>query len=436
MMDRDTKEPFCALLRGLVAGRQDRFGAMSQHRLPGFRPELAKLQRCFGVGKVERGGGRAALCVVATIANLSQIERAHGSMFATTARQVLRERARELCRRHSGTVAMSGKHMLFVFDVFPHARETHGGPGALPSRLLDLILTSLSERPIRIGLSVAFPVIDANVAHFDDKPFNIGSVNAASHTGVSSGGDSLEQFVADTRVAESVFSALNDHRLDFDFERICDAKETATTLYLEALLCRTGGALHERCRIGSEIRALERLGVVRCLDRWVIRTVIDRLRANPEARLGCNISTRSAVIDGWWGLVLTTLAFEPDVASRLTVEITETFPLTNLDATREFVAVLRSVGCRVALDNVGHDFGSLRKLISLGVDIVKLDRSLVAGCRDDEAATARFAQLIELAKVCAGAIVVEGIETINDAQTACANGATGLQGYLYHPSAN
>ncbi|SEJ91478.1 EAL domain-containing protein [Paraburkholderia diazotrophica] len=427
-MDRDTKEPFCTWLRGPPAERRDGFGAMSHNRLTGFETELETLLKRFGAGQRAHSGSRVGLCIVATIVNLRQLERVYGSIFAMTARQVLRERARELCREYSGIVAMSGEHMLFAFDVLPHVR---GALDTLPSRLLDIILIRLSERPVRYGQAVAFPVFEAGIAHFDDKPFDIASVNAASRIDAAARDEWREAFVADTRVAESVFGAMNDGRLDFDFERICDAKKPSATLYQEALLCKMGDAYRERTRIGSEICALERLGVVRCLDRWVVQTIIDRLRANPAARLGCNISTRSAVLDGWWALIVTTLAVEPNVASRLTIEITETFPLANLDATREFVAVLQSLGCRVALDDVGHDFGSLRNLITLDADIAKLDRSLIARCRHDEAAAARFAQLIELVKVCADSIVVEGIETESDAQTACSSGATGLQGYLY-----
>ncbi|SOE64588.1 EAL domain, c-di-GMP-specific phosphodiesterase class I (or its enzymatically inactive variant) [Burkholderia sp. YR290] len=433
-MDRDTREPFCISLRGPSAKRRDGFGAMSHRRLHGLKPELETLLKRFGVGQITRSGKRV-LCIVASIVNLPQIEHACGARFMLNMRQVLRERARELCREHAGTVAMSGEHMLFVFDALPHACGARSDMDMLPAHLLDSILTRLSERPVRFGAAVAFPLMQASITRFEDEPFDIASVNSALSVGIAAG-DSQAQFAMDTRVAEPVFGAMHDGLLDFDLERICDAREPAATLYLEALLCKKGDALRERHRIGSEVRALERLGVVRRLDRWGVGTIIDRLRSNPDARLGCNVSARSAVVDGWWALVFATLACEPDVASRLTVEITETIPLANLDATREFVAALRSLGCRVALDDVGHDFGSLRNLITLGVDIVKLDRALVAACRDDGPAVARFAQLIELAKVCASSIIVEGIETRRDAQIACASGATGLQGYLYSFAAN
>ncbi|MCP2085903.1 UNVERIFIED_ORG: EAL domain-containing protein (putative c-di-GMP-specific phosphodiesterase class I) [Paraburkholderia sediminicola] len=409
---------------------------MSHERLPGLRPELASLLKRFGIGPAARSDWPAALCIVATFVNLPQIEHAYGPMFATTVRHVVRERARELCRQYPGTVAMSAQHILFVFDASPDMQDTHRGFGAHPSLLLDRILTCLADRPVRSGSAVAFPVIEVNVAHFADEPFDIDSVNAARVSEMQSGEEWREQFLADTQVAERVFRAMDERQLDFDFERICDAKEPWTTHYHEALLSKTGESPDKRCRIGSEVRALERLGVVRRLDRWVVESIIGRLRANPDARMGCNVSAASATIDAWWAVLIVTLFEEPEVASRLTIEITETFPLANLDAAREFVSVIKWLGCRVALDDVGHDFGSLRNLVSLGVDIVKLDRSLVVACRHDETAAARLIQLIGFAKVCDASVVVEGIETTDDARIACANGATGLQGYLYFPYVN
>lgn len=409
---------------------------MTHNRLPGRWPELALLLNRLGVGRYARSDWPAALCVVATVVNLVQMECAYGSMFAATARRQIRERARKLCTQYSGTMTLSGEHMMFVFDALPDTQDAHcGGLAVRPSLLLDRILTALADCPVLSGSAVAFPVIEAYVVHFDDEPFDIDSINSVWLPDATTSIAWREQFLADTHVAGCLFSAMDDGQIDFAFERVCDAKEPWKTQYLEALLCRTDRASDERSRIGSEVRSLERLGVVRRLDRWIAQSTIRRLRANPDARIGCNISAQSAAIDAWWAFLIATLADEPDVAARLTIEITETSPLPSLDAACEFVLVFKLLGCQVALDDVGYDFDSLRNLITLGVDIVKIDGALVVERRYDEAVAARFTQLIGLAKVCAASIVVGGIETADDAQAACASGATSLQGYLYSPSA-
>src|SRR3546814_7533230 len=69
----------------------------------------------------------------------------------------------------------------------------------------------------------------------------------------------------------------------------------------------------------------------------------------------------------------------PDIASRLIVEITETAALQDFEDSARFVAAVRDLGCKVALDDFGSGYTSFRHLKSLTVDIVKIDGSFVRG---------------------------------------------------------
>ncbi|TDY16897.1 EAL domain-containing protein (putative c-di-GMP-specific phosphodiesterase class I) [Paraburkholderia sp. BL6665CI2N2] len=240
-----------------------------------------------------------------------------------------------------------------------------------------------------------------------------------------------QQFIEDTEVAASIFCAMDEGRLQFAFETICHATGAETVDYCEALLCERIAGATTRVRLGSLVPALERLGLVRRLDRWVVNSIIKALRADPDARLGCNISAHSARLDAWWAAILNTLSEEPDIARRLIVEITETAPLTEFEEAREFVRVLRSLGCRVALDDVGNGYSSVKNLLCLGVDIAKIDRTFVRDAFGEETARARLRHLVEFAKTCAPSVVVEGVETEVDACVARGCGATFLQGFLF-----
>lgn len=403
---------------------------MSFESLSGVSLEIATLLRRFGVGQMASREKRSAMCIVASIVNLGHIEHLFGAMCSFALAEAMCERARELCRTHEGILAVSAEKMVFIFDSMPAAGVGSDQYRTLPVHLLDSVLAQLSEGPVHFGAVLMYPLIEANIARFDALPFDISRISGGT-AGRREIGEA--EFVADTQVAQQVLDALRDGELEFDFERICDARDPSVTLYFEALLCRSGDESRERYRLGPKVSALERLGVVRHLDRWVVGAIIDKLRADPQARLGCNISARSAVVDGWWAKIFTSLAMEPDVASRLVVEITETYPITNLDATRDFIAALKSLGGHIALDDVGPDLDGLGSLIKLGFDVVKIDRSLITSCRLGEEAIARFAQLIELVRAFDSAIIVEGVETESEAKIATACGATGLQGHLFTP---
>ena len=71
------------------------------------------------------------------------------------------------------------------------------------------------------------------------------------------------------------------------------------------------------------------------------------------------------------------LRSHPGVAGRLTVEITETAAIQDLDDTRGFVARVKDLGCRIAIDDFGAGYTSFRNLRKLGVDVVKIDGAFV-----------------------------------------------------------
>jgi EAL domain-containing protein (putative c-di-GMP-specific phosphodiesterase class I) len=367
------------------------------------------------------------LCIVASIANLTQIENAHGSEFAATMRLVIHERACQICEADPGIVTMSGPHILFIFDAPPPSEEKLYAPRA--TVLLERILSTLGDRPIEAVDSVVFPVISTTVAPWTDGPFDIAAVGASAATDGQGGREWRDRYLSDTKVAEMLFNAMDEDRLGFEWEPICDGYNPRSIQYYEALLCEIDAGVITR--VGSMVPAIERLGLVRRLDQWVVKSVIDTLRLNRDICLGCNVSAQSASVDAWWAFVVATLSEEPDVASRLVIEITETVPLNDIDGARDFVETLQSLGCRIALDDVGGGYSSLKALVSLGVNIAKIDGAFVRHAREDAAGGERLRQLVGLAKTCAASVVVEGVESDDDAEISISCGATLMQGYLF-----
>jgi EAL domain-containing protein (putative c-di-GMP-specific phosphodiesterase class I) len=92
------------------------------------------------------------------------------------------------------------------------------------------------------------------------------------------------------------------------------------------------------------------------------------------------------------------LKAHPGVAERLTVEITETAAIQDIDETRGFVARVKDLGCRIAIDDFGAGYTSFRNLRTLGVDVVKVDGSFVQNLRHSEDDRAFVHTLIDLAR--------------------------------------
>lgn len=90
------------------------------------------------------------------------------------------------------------------------------------------------------------------------------------------------------------------------------------------------------------------------------------------------------------------------------VELTEHEPVADYPALRR---ALRILGARVSVDDAGAGFATLRHVMVLEPDFVKLDRSWVAGIDRDPARQALAAGIAHFARVIGASLVAEGVET-------------------------
>ncbi|MFY0409209.1 sensor domain-containing phosphodiesterase [Solicola sp. PLA-1-18] len=96
---------------------------------------------------------------------------------------------------------------------------------------------------------------------------------------------------------------------------------------------------------------------------------------------------------------------------RLVLEITEHEPVEDYDALTRSLRGLRDRGLRLAIDDAGAGFASMRHVIALEPDIIKLDISLVRGIDDHLGRQAFAAAMAAFASKIEATTVAEGIET-------------------------
>jgi EAL domain-containing protein (putative c-di-GMP-specific phosphodiesterase class I) len=101
------------------------------------------------------------------------------------------------------------------------------------------------------------------------------------------------------------------------------------------------------------------------------------------------------------------------------------------------LAPLRECGLRVAIDDAGSGFASMRHVLHIRPDIIKLDRSLIAGIEDDLGQRALGASMAEFAGQIGATLVAEGIETEAELAAVTRIGMAAGQGYfLGRPTVN
>jgi diguanylate cyclase (GGDEF)-like protein len=230
------------------------------------------------------------------------------------------------------------------------------------------------------------------------------------------------------RSNDEIVRALNERRITIAFEPVVSAAARTATFY-ECLMRirRADGSL---IAAGEVIPLAERLGLVRLIDYRVLDLVVEELVGASALKASLNVSAASTVDPEWWAALATALRAHPTVASRLTVEITESAAIQDLDDTRGFVARVKDVGCRIAIDDFGAGYTSFRNLRKLGVDVIKIDGAFVQNLPRSEDDRAFVRTLIDLAKRLGLETVAEWVQDEEAAAILADWGCDYLQGHL------
>lgn len=404
------------------AGGEDARGGASIHYLPLAFKSL----------------DREALNIRARIENYPQIRRAYGEDIARIVlREIHRRLALPLCRGGVVVPEEDGSVDLLISDTKLSDDCLAGGflPPWLEAACREITLdpVATSHGPVHVWLS----------AEFSD-PASPSSNAPAQRTAVNIGysGDPLEadaawraRYRSDMAKASLLLRAMElgefagGGYFGLAWQPVRDAQAPADVLYHEALARRIdgNGAGHS---LFDEIQALERIGFIRILDRFVTLRVLDEVDSSTgDASLALNISARSAVCDTFWEGIFARLRGRPDSAHRLVVEITETSTLPDVASAVRFVERLRSLGCRVAIDDFGVGDTSVRTLLALAPDIVKIDKLFLDWASTSEARRETLHCLVALIASLDAVPIVEGVESFDSAQVAAAAGSRWQQGY-------
>lgn len=292
--------------------------------------------------------------------------------------------------------------------------------------IIDHLLLMLGSRPVDVGEAWLLAAVSVSVETGGPEPRRQAPAALMADWRTK----------ADMRVAVTTFEAIAEGRLYFLFQSIAGVLDPGLTLYQECFTRIVDRTTDEELQTPRGfIPALERLGLTRRFDRAVIEGGIAFLRANPTARIGCNISALSAIDDAWWTPVLNGLAAAPDVASRLVIELTETTPRGDIAPILEMVRAFRRAGCRIAIDNFGAGFSGLRFAVAAAPDIIKIDACYVREQAAEAFGATYLGHLVGLASCLATDVVVVGIENDADLVRAREAAADWVQGRYVAPAA-
>jgi diguanylate cyclase (GGDEF)-like protein len=293
---------------------------------------------------------------------------------------LLRERLRE-----TDVIARLGGDEFAV--LLPHT------DAARASLAAQDILDAVRERTFEIGGAPLGITASVGIALYPEHGENaaelLSRADVAMYQAKEQGRNRVRTFSTDTdwqaEIARRmdwqrrIHDALEHERFVLHAQPILDLSSHEVTQY--ELLLRAVDVDGELVLPGEFLDVAERSGLIREIDRWVVRRAIcliaAQARAGRRLEIEVNLSgqafsdptLRQAIQDE-----IATTGIDPQC---LILEVTETAAITNLEEAQRFIRALRALGCRFALDDFGVGFSSFAHLKYLPVDYVKIDGSFI-----------------------------------------------------------
>jgi diguanylate cyclase (GGDEF)-like protein len=180
---------------------------------------------------------------------------------------------------------------------------------------------------------------------------------------------------------------------------------------------------------------LEETGIITEVGRWVLEEACAQgaawRAAGYEVGMAVNVSGRQldddrlvADVEG----ALTRSGLEPNA---LTIEITETTLMRNVEETARRLAAIKRLGVRIAIDDFGTGYSSLAHLQRFPVDALKIDRSFISGMRDNLEGETLIQTLVQLGKALSIETFAEGIEQQHELSVLQGQDCDSGQGFLF-----
>ncbi len=179
----------------------------------------------------------------------------------------------------------------------------------------------------------------------------------------------------------------------------------------------------------------EETGLITEIGRWVLDSACnqgaDWRGAGYAVGVAVNVSARQLDTDEFIADVEGALSRSGLAPEALTLEITESTLMRNVEETAGRLAAVKRLGARIAIDDFGTGYSSLAHLQRFPVDAVKIDRSFIAGLNQNKEGETLMHTLVQLGKALSIETFAEGIEQHQQLSKLIDEDCESGQGFLY-----
>lgn len=159
----------------------------------------------------------------------------------------------------------------------------------------------------------------------------------------------------------------------------------------------------------------EYLGLINPIGNYVLEEACKECKfwndnGHPEYKVNVNLSVVQLLQNNIVDIVEDTLKRTGVNPHNLTLEVTESLAINDMERMKGIMRSIRQLGVRIALDDFGTGYSSLNHIREIPLDVIKVDQSFVRDLVEDDYSKSFVKMVAELAGAIGVSICVEGIE--------------------------
>ena len=313
-------------------------------------------------------------------------------------------------------------------------------------RLTERLRESISEQPFELDgkslnatVSIGVVTIEATMSPADAMAAADRACSEAKSRGrncvvrLTDQDSTLKSHLEELRMVADLQRRVETDRYFLEFQPIVSLRSAHQSLSYEVLIrmrAEDGSVVPP----GRFIGAAERNGLMSQIDRWVLRSTLEWLDANPAHRdrltfATINLSGASLNDARFINDAFAMISEHPLAMTKLCFEVTESVALHDVGSTRRFVDRVRAYGSKVALDDFGAGYTSFNYLKELPADFIKIDGSFVRDINQNPANYAITRTIVDLTHELGMSSIAEWAETADTVASLIELGVDYGQGY-------
>lgn len=341
------------------------------------------------------------------------------------------------CIREVDGVSRTGGDEFVL--VFPDVR-TLASAQTLCERIVEAI-----RKPIALSGQDVFVSTSVGVALYPEHGSTVGELlqhaDMAMYSAKQQGKNRVGVYAPEMSfqaealsLESSMHAGIRDGEFNVEYQPVVDASTHRIRGFEALLRWRRNGS--EVIPPGKFIPLAENNGLITVLGDYVLRSATMQLRrlqsrGFKDLYVSVNVSPRqlrSPNFDKSLQKILAVTGIEPH---QLVLEITESILMHEPQKTQSLLRQISETGVRFSLDDFGTGYSCLAYLKTYPISILKVDRSFVQDIVDDPVSPCIVKAIIDLAKALKVASVVEGVESLEQAELLARLGADHLQGFRF-----